>query len=510
MTQHKRLLGFVIPLAVFLTIIAFFAPALAAEFTADIVITGPGDNYTFVLQVKDNMYRVQKIKGPMKVPPFPSIVNCDTGVTWGLNEQMHQYVEMKDMEKTIMMNPLVGWAMTRKKMTETPGPTETVNGYECEIRIYTEAGKSKPYAKVWISKKLKHLIREERFGMNQNPVLELQNIQEGPVDSALFEIPAGYTRMDMGTGPASKPARSSAKAESTEMQKVKTQTTPTPVFVPVPASSLARAPGQSTSAAAASSGNLMFILDASGSMWGQVQGKAKITIAKEVLTDLIGNLSDDAVVGLVAYGHRRKGDCKDVQELVPLSPIDKNKLIKTIQGLSPKGKTPISRSVRMTAERIKHLEDETTIILVSDGKETCDPDPCGLVKELKADGIKFVMHVIGFDVTEEEQEQLECMAKAGGGRYYTAGNAGEFLAAAREVVEAPTFTGGYLEITSLKEGRPFEARVDVYRHSDNKSMGSKNTWYHQKPAEFKLVPGIYYLKVTDRSVTPNQQQEIRD
>ena len=178
----------------------------SAEFSADIVITGTGDNYTFKLQVRDNMYRLQKIKGPMNVPPFPSIVNRDTGVTWGLNDQMRQYVEMRDIEKTIMMNPLAGWAMTRKGLTEKSGPTETVNGYECETRLYTEAGKSEPAAKVWTSKKLNHIIRDERFGMNKNPVLELQNIQEGPVDAALFQIPAGYTKMDMGGGPGPKSA----------------------------------------------------------------------------------------------------------------------------------------------------------------------------------------------------------------------------------------------------------------------------------------------------------------
>ncbi|MBW2640689.1 MAG: VWA domain-containing protein, partial [Deltaproteobacteria bacterium] len=503
MTQCKRLLGFVIPFAVIFTMIGSFTPALGAEFTADMVITGPGDNYTFKLQVKDNMYRIQKIKGPMNVPPFPSIVNHDTGVTWGLNDQMHQYVEIKDIEKTIMMNPLIGWAMTRKGLTEKPGPTETVNGYECETRIYTETGKSEPAAKVWISKKLNHIIRDERFGMNKNPVLELQNIQNGPVDLALFEIPEGYTKMNMGQGPGPNPVKSRAKAEPTQVRPIKTTLTP------APASISARSSAKPVSSKTPS-GNIMFILDASGSMWGQVEGKAKIAIAKEVLTGLIQDLPIDAVVGLVAYGHRRKGDCNDVEELIALGPLDKEKTVARIQGLNAKGKTPISRSVRLTAERIKHLEDQTTIILISDGKETCDPDPCGLVKELKAEGIKFVMHVIGFDVTEEEREQLECMAKAGGGKYYTAGNAGEFLAAAREVVEAPVFTGGYLKITSLKEGRPFEARVDVYRQSDNKSMGSNNTWYRQKPAEYKLAPGVYYLNVTDRSVTPKQKQEIRD
>lgn len=206
----------------------------SAEFSADIVITGTGDNYTFKLQVRDNMYRLQKIKGPMNVPPFPSIVNRDTGVTWGLNDQMRQYVEMRDIEKTIMMNPLAGWAMTRKGLTEKSGPTETVNGYECETRLYTEAGKSEPAAKVWTSKKLNHIIRDERFGMNKNPVLELQNIQEGPVDAALFQIPAGYTKMDMGGGPGPKSANTAPKQASTASGKVppppppKSQPEPTP------------------------------------------------------------------------------------------------------------------------------------------------------------------------------------------------------------------------------------------------------------------------------------------
>ena len=74
-----------------------------------------------------------------------------------------------------------------------------------------------------------------------------------------------------------------------------------------------------------------------------------------------------------------------------------------------------------------------------------------------------------------------------------------------------TFGGaGILRITSVKEGQPFDAHADVIRQSDNKSMGGKNTWYQKKPAEYKLVPGTYTLKVTDRSLTPFQHQEIHD
>ena len=481
---------------IFVLIFAFFAgviPIHSAEFTADIVITGPGENYAFKLHVKDNMYRLKKVKGPMNVPPYPSIVNRDTGVTWGLNSQMRQYVEIADIEKTFMMNPLVGWAMTRKGMTEKPGPVETVNRYECETRLYAMPGKSETEAKVWISKKLNHLIREERFGANENPVLELQNIQEGPVNDSLFKIPSGYSKMSPG-GPGAAAPRPAARPSVSQRTS-----TPQPIK---------RAKGSVSESASA--GNMMFILDASGSMWGQVEGKAKIAIAKDVLTGLIKDLPDDLQVGLVAYGHRRKGDCNDVEELVPLSPIDKNKLIGTVKGLSPKGKTPITLSVRKTAEKLKHLEDETTIILVSDGKETCEGDPCALVKELKQAGVKFVMHVIGFDVTEEERTQLECMAKAGGGEYFTAKNAKDFQLAAKEVVKKAAETPPVsLKVTSVKDGKPFKTYVQVLSQGGEKRVAEGWT-SAEKPAAFRLPPGIYDILAQDRNVIQRPTVDIKN
>ncbi|MEJ2146936.1 MAG: VWA domain-containing protein [Acidobacteriota bacterium] len=188
--------------------------------------------------------------------------------------------------------------------------------------------------------------------------------------------------------------------------------------------------------AASPRANIVFILDGSGSMWGQIDGKAKITIAKEVLTGLIQDLPSDVNVGLVAYGHRTKGDCNDVEELVPLEPLNAGELISKIKAINPKGMTPITLAVRTTVEKLRSAEEETTILLVSDGEETCKGDPCGLVRELKQSGIKFVMHVIGFDVGDKEKAQLECIARAGGGRYFSASNAREFLEASKKVTES--------------------------------------------------------------------------
>jgi Ca-activated chloride channel family protein len=424
------------------------------------------------MSVKEDMYRLKKASGPMKYPPFPTIVNRKTGLTWGLNPQIRQYVEMTEPEQSMLMNPLMGWAMTRKGMSMAEGDTDTIGGYQCQTFEYREPGKSQLAAKVWVAIKLNFPIQEVRYGANADPTMELKNIKEGPVDSALFKIPAGYAKVSMPGGAS---------------QKVTFDTAP----------------------AAAPSGNLVFILDASGSMWGQVQGKAKLLIAKEVLTGLIKDLPDDATVGLVAYGHRRKGDCSDVEELVPLGPIDKNKLIKIVQGLGAKGKTPITLSVRKTAQKIKGLKEEATIILVSDGKETCEGDPCALVKELKAAGIKFVMHVIGFDVTEEERAQLDCMAKAGEGEYFTAKTAKDFQMAATEVVKKAQKPYGILRVTVMKNGKPFFAPIQVLDAESGQQVLASSSSGKTGVRNIRLDPGAYHMEVRDTTVSGGKTPMIR-
>ena len=72
---------------------------------------------------------------------------------------------------------------------------------------------------------------------------------------------------------------------------------------------------------------------------------AKIATAKKVLKALLMDLPKDANVGLIAYGHRKKEDCKDVEILAPINPNDPDKLGKRVEALQPKGKTPLTFSL---------------------------------------------------------------------------------------------------------------------------------------------------------------------
>ena len=179
----------------------------------------------------------------------------------------------------------------------------------------------------------------------------------------------------------------------------------------------------------------MIIFDASGSMWGQINGKPKISIAKDALKSVVKNWNPNIELGLMVYGHRSKGDCNDIQTIIPIGKVDRNRVIKSVMAISPKGKTPISRSIKKAANELKYTEEKATIILISDGKETCDPDPCITAKQLKKEGIDFVAHVIGFNVDKNTDKQLECIANATGGEYFSAKNASALNKAIKSVVK---------------------------------------------------------------------------
>ncbi|EFO31298.1 von Willebrand factor, type A [Roseibium sp. TrichSKD4] len=184
--------------------------------------------------------------------------------------------------------------------------------------------------------------------------------------------------------------------------------------------------------------NTMIIFDASGSMWGQIGGKSKIEIARDAFAE--AKTAWDAgtgQVGLIAYGHRRKGDCRDIETLVPMGSGSGADISTRINSIRPKGKTPLSQSVRLAAQELQYREEAATVVLFSDGIETCNADPCLLAEELERDGIDFTAHVIGFGIgSDADRKKLQCIAENTGGTYFDADDAGSLKDALGQVTNA--------------------------------------------------------------------------
>jgi len=190
-------------------------------------------------------------------------------------------------------------------------------------------------------------------------------------------------------------------------------------------------------ATTASAENAILVLDESGSMWAQLEGKTRIEIARAVIGDMLVQVPAERALGLVAYGHRREGDCGDIEEIVPVG-TDRATILARVNAMKPKGKTPLTDGVRFAAQKLHYTEGKATVILVSDGAESCNRDPCALGRELEAAGADFTVHVIGFALASEtESAGLRCLAEATGGGYYAARDAQQLSAALIATIAAP-------------------------------------------------------------------------
>ncbi|ESW84197.1 von Willebrand factor type A [Mesorhizobium sp. LSJC285A00] len=182
---------------------------------------------------------------------------------------------------------------------------------------------------------------------------------------------------------------------------------------------------------------VIIILDASGSMWAQIDGKPKLEIARESLRTVLQSVPGDDEIGLMAYGHREKGSCDDIELIVPPQAGSASAISAAADSLKFLGKTPLTAAVKQAAEALKYTEDKATVVLITDGLETCEGDPCALGKELEASGVDFTVDVVGFGLTADEGKQIACLADNTGGKYIQASDEKALQEALVETVAAP-------------------------------------------------------------------------
>lgn len=249
--------------------------------------------------------------------------------------------------------------------------------------------------------------------------------------------------------------------------------------------------------------NILFIFDASGSMWGKIGNSTKIQIAKETMEKLSDKIDAGSNLGLIAYGHRSATDCKDIQTVLPISHFDKAKFNSTIKALNPKGKTPIALSINQALALIRGITDPITIILVSDGLETCEGNACEIVRNAKISGVKITMHVVGFGISEKDLSPLECIAQAGGGQYFSVNNAEELATALEQTVKEVPAGNAFLSVKTTLEGKLKDASVKVYKKGETKETVFGRTYEKSEtnPRVMQLPAGTYEVEIMPVAIT---------
>lgn len=246
----------------------------------------------------------------------------------------------------------------------------------------------------------------------------------------------------------------------------------------------------SATASIAQQDGVYIIFDASGSMWGKLPDKTiKIEAARRVLKQFVQQDFSDKQLALRAYGHNRKDDCSDTQLVVPFSSPEmaRPRITSFADSVIPKGRTPISRSLR---EAIADFGDRGgEIILISDGLETCDEDPCELVRAWRKTNIKISIHVIGLGLNAKEKSSMECISKAAGTEYLDAQSAEELSEKLKKVHSK--VTGNALIIkASTEDGRAMKVKGSAKSESGEIIKIASHSRNRVPPGKYALELGI--------------------
>jgi Ca-activated chloride channel family protein len=278
--------------------------------------------------------------------------------------------------------------------------------------------------------------------------------------------------------------------------------------------------------AAQAAERVIIVLDASGSMWAQIDGKPKLEIARESLRTALQSVPADKEIGLMAYGHREKGSCSDIELIVPPQAGSASAITQAADSMKFLGKTPLTTAVRQAAEALKYTEDKATVVLITDGIETCGGDPCALGKELEENGIDFTADVVGFGLTADEGRQVACLAENTGGKYIQASDEAALKEALAETVVAPEpapepepapapepveVQYNLIPKAVLAEGGQAPEKVDVFYEAfrdDAQGTQGQHVDFGYDNVRFKLEPGDYIAVATSGGARVEQKVTV--
>jgi hypothetical protein len=183
--------------------------------------------------------------------------------------------------------------------------------------------------------------------------------------------------------------------------------------------------------------NFHFILDASGSMHDELDGKEKFEVAKDVVEAVVKRLPEGTHVGLRVYGHRHLSlDAQadtDSELVIPIGPVKPAEFVAKVRALRCKGKTPITHSLTQAVRDFSGVDPDLeiiTVLLTDGGESTRGARPPDAAARLCASRKGMKLHVVGFDIGDDDwKDQLQKTAAAGGGSYFHARRSGELLGA---------------------------------------------------------------------------------
>ena len=256
---------------------------------------------------------------------------------------------------------------------------------------------------------------------------------------------------------------------------------------------------------------ILFVFDASQSMIGRWESDTKFNIATRLFSNILDSLraTPNLELALRLYGHQRNyppGDCSDTKLEVPFSDDNTSQIKKVLRSISPKGITPIAFALSEAANDFPPCDNcRNIIILITDGIEECDGDPCLVSAELQRQGIILKPFIVG--IGRNFKEQFECI-----GTYFDAKDENEFKTALKIIISrALNPTSIQVNLLDIY-GDPTETNINMTFY-DNVSGKIKYNLIHSMnskgyPDTLEIDPLVTY-DIVVQTIPPVRKESIR-
>lgn len=270
---------------------------------------------------------------------------------------------------------------------------------------------------------------------------------------------------------------------------------------------------------------ILFIFDASRSMLGTWDNSTKLDIAKKIFNNIVDSLSqfNDVEMALRVFGHQSPvppQDCNDTRLEVPFGENNAGRIRQKVRFIEARGTTPIANALLSSANDFPPCENcRNVIVLITDGLEACDGDPCVASKDLQRKAIIVKPFVIGIQLDDANKTIFNCV-----GDFYEADNEIQFTSAMRVIISKalnatttqinlfdtkgnPTETDVVISLYDQEFNRPLHQYVHTINHKgvpDTLFLDDRIKYrmiVHTIPPvevdNIKIIPGIHNIIAAD-------------
>ena len=246
--------------------------------------------------------------------------------------------------------------------------------------------------------------------------------------------------------------------------------------------------------------SIEILIDASGSMNAPfgLANEIKMNIIETAVIDALRSLTDSFEdfprnVAIRVFGSEKTADEKDCQDsklIYPLGKPDMNQIVDLLENITAKGMSPLSFAIKQTENDMAKAGQDKVLVIIADGTDNCGGDVFKEAETLNKAGQKWIFHIVGFDMSPEDQEIAKSLAQKTSGKFFIARTIDELYTSVDEAINSSIPYN--LRLVTHAANLPVPVDFTVYR------AGTRQIIKKDKSFGTKLLllkPGSYDITV---------------